>query len=285
VGGRPRGLEAAALVDRDVDEHGVLLHQPELAARDDAGSLGAVDQHRSDHEVDVRQSLLDRQRRGEARVGPAAERDVEVAQAVDRAVVDVDGRLHPDGDERRVHPDDAAADDHHLGAGDARHAAEQDPPAAERLLEHEGAGLGGDLARHLAHRRQQGQAPARVLDRLIRDARRAARHQPARQLRGRSEVQVGEEDVPGLEPRHLLGLGLLDLDDHVGRGEHRVGVREDLRALGPVVRVLDRRAKPGARLHDHLVAGVDKLSHAGRRQRHPVLVRLDLRRDADLHFA
>ena len=41
----------------------------------------------------------------------------------------------------------------------AGHAAEQDPAAAERLLEHERARLRGDLARDLAHRRQQRQPP------------------------------------------------------------------------------------------------------------------------------
>ena len=47
-----------------------------------------------------------------------------------------------------------------FAGGDARHAAEQHAAAAERLLEHERAGLGGDLARDLAHRRQQRQPPA-----------------------------------------------------------------------------------------------------------------------------
>ena len=44
---------------------------------------------------------------------------------------------------------------------DPGHAAEQDAAAAERLLEHERAGLGRDLAGDLAHRRQQRQ-PARA---------------------------------------------------------------------------------------------------------------------------
>ena len=85
---RARGLEAAALVDRDVDEHRVALHQPELLARDDVRRAGAGDQHGADDEVGLAQVLLDRQRRGEARVGAAAEGDVELAQAVDVAVED-----------------------------------------------------------------------------------------------------------------------------------------------------------------------------------------------------
>ena len=48
-----------------------------------------------------------------------------------------------------------------LPAATPGHAAEQQAAAAERLLEHERAGLRGDLARDLAHRRQQRQPPAR----------------------------------------------------------------------------------------------------------------------------
>ena len=53
VGGRPRGLEAAALVDRDVDEHRVRLHQRELRAADHVRGAGAVHEHGADHEVHV----------------------------------------------------------------------------------------------------------------------------------------------------------------------------------------------------------------------------------------
>ena len=77
--------------------------------------------------------------------------------------------------------------------------------------------------------------------------------EPLRQLGVRREVQVGEQRVPRLEPRDLDGLGLLDLDDHVGRREHRVGVGQDLRALGDVVVVGDPRALARSGLHDDAV--------------------------------
>src|ERR1700742_1650592 len=48
-------------------------------------------------------------------------------------------------------------------------AADQHPPPPLRLLQHVGARLGGDLPRHLAHRRQQRQPAGRVLDRLVGD--------------------------------------------------------------------------------------------------------------------
>ena len=172
-----------------------------------------------------------------------------------------------------------------LPAATPGHAAQQQPAAAERLLEHEGARLRGDLARHLAHRRQQRQPPAGVLDRLVGDARRARRDQAPRQLGVGRQVQVGEERVARLQPRDLLGLGLLDLDDQVGLAEDRVGVGQDLRALRDVVaRRLIAEPSPAPGLHDDLVAAVGELAHARRGQRDAVLVGLDLGGDADLHW-
>ena len=135
-----------------------------------------------------------------------------------------------------------------LAAATPGHAAEQDAAPAERLLEHERARLRGDLARDLAHRRQQRQPAARVLDGLVGDAGRARVDQALRELGVRRQVQVGEQRVARLEQRDLDGLRLLDLDDHVGLGEHRGGVGQDLRALRGVLGVADRRALARARL-------------------------------------
>ena len=89
-----------------------------------------------------------------------------------------------------------------LPAATPGHAAEQDAAAAERLLEHEGAGLGRDLAGDLAHRRQQRQPPVRVLDRLVGDAGRAGVAEARGQLGVGRQVQVGEERAgPGAASR------------------------------------------------------------------------------------
>jgi hypothetical protein len=50
-------------------------------------------------------------------------------------------------------------------------AAEQQAPAAERLLQDERAGLRGDLSRDLAHRGQQREPAVAVHDGLVGDAR------------------------------------------------------------------------------------------------------------------
>ncbi len=242
-----------------------------------------MDEHGADHQVRPRQHLLDRQRGRVDGRAAAAEGDVELAQAVDRAVEDEDVGLHPDRDEGGVHADHAAADHHHVGGGDAGHAAEQDAAPAERLLEHEGAGLGGDLAGDLAHRRQQRQPPVRVLDRLVGDAGRAGPRRGPGLLGVRREVQVGEEHLAGAQHLDLRRLRLLDLEDHLGLAEDRRRVGRDPRALGLVVGVGDRAALPGAGLDQDLVPVLGQLAHADRGDRDPVLVGLDLGRDADPH--
>ena len=208
---------------------------------------------------------------------------LELAQPVDVAVVDVDLGAHAEGDLRRVLTDDAATDHHDLAGGHAGHAAEQQAAAAERLLEHERAGLRGDLARDLAHRREQRQAAQVILDGLVGDARRAAGDEPLRLLGVGREVQVGEEGLPFAQPGDLDRLRLLDLDDHVGLGEDGVGVGDDPGTLRLVLGVADRRALAGAVLDHDLVAVLAELAHAGGSDGDAVLVGLDLGGHADLH--
>ena len=54
---RPRGLEAAALVDRHVDQHGTALHVASMSRRDELRRAGAGDQHRADHHVGASTSV------------------------------------------------------------------------------------------------------------------------------------------------------------------------------------------------------------------------------------
>ena len=129
-----------------------------------------------------------------------------------------------------------------------------------------------------------GRPPARVLDRLVGDAGRAGVDEPARQLGVGRQVQVGEEQLAGPQPRDLDRLRLLDLDDHLGLRRRRRRRRAAIvRALRDVLVVGDRRALARALLDEHLVAVLGQLAHAGGRQRDAVLVGLDLGGDADLH--
>ena len=77
-----------------------------------------------------------------------------MAHPVDRALEDGHVRAEPERDHCRVVADDPAADHEHPAGRDAGDAAEQEPAAAERLLEEVGTGLRGQPPGDLAHRRQ-----------------------------------------------------------------------------------------------------------------------------------
>ena len=76
--------------------------------------------------------------------------------------------------------------------------------------------------------------------------------------------------------------GLLDLEEEVRLGPHRLG-RPEARPELRVVVVAKAAARPGAGLDEHLVAVVDEGMDAGRRERDALLAGLDLLRHADDH--
>ena len=96
-------------------------------------------------------------------------------------------------------------------------------------------------------------------------------------------MQIGEENLACPQPRYLLWLRLLDLQDHLGLSEDGVGVFQHLCALLDVLGVADRRALAGALLNHDAVAMGGQLAHARRGNRYAVFVDLYLRRDANLH--
>src|SRR5581483_2632559 len=95
-------------------------------------------------------------------------------------------------------------------------------------------------------------------------------------------MQVGEEGRVGPKQLDLLRLWLLDAEDQVGLGPHVLD-RDDARPLRLVVGIADRAALAGASLDQHLVPMLAELPGADGGQRDPVLVRLDLGWNSDLH--
>ena len=82
----------------------------------------------------------------------------------------------------------------------------------------------------------------------------------------------------------LTPIGVRELIEHeLGLAPDLLRARDDRRALRDVVGVAHRAADPGALLDDHLVTVLAQLPDAGRGERYPVLVGLDLGGTADLH--
>ena len=83
--------------------------------------------------------------------------------------------------------------------------------------------------------------------------------------------------------RALFGLRFLDLHHHLALGEDRLRGGDDRRAGSAVLIVAGADADPGAAFDPHLVAVLDQLLGAFRRQADPVFLVLDLARAADQH--
>jgi hypothetical protein len=96
-------------------------------------------------------------------------------------------------------------------------------------------------------------------------------------------VQVREEHLTAAHAVVLLLDRFLDLEDQVALGPDVVRVRQDRGPGGGELVIGDRGTEAGAGLDEHLVTVADELVHARRRDRHPVLVVLDLAGDAYLH--
>ena len=181
--------------------------------------------------------------------------------------------------------DDTAAKHHNFRRANAGDAAHQHATSAGRTAQRDGRGLDGQAAGDFAHRREQRQTAGGIGDGLIGDRGRAGLHQPAGLLRIGREMQIGEQDLVRLEPAILDRLRLLDLDDHLGLGEHGFRRGEDARAGLLVGRVVGEDAGAGAGLHQDLVTARGQLAHRTRHEPNPELIALDLCRNADAHDA
>ena len=222
--------------------------------------------------------------RGHEELDAAAQDLLEEAHALDRALEDRHLRAHPERDHRRVVADHPAADHQHARRCDTRDTAEQDPAPALRLLEVVRACLRGESPGDLAHRREQRQRTTVGLDRLVRDCSdsRVDEHSGQRLVGG--DVEVGEKRQALAEPRILRRDRLLDLEQQVSAAPHLVD-GDDRRARPLVGLVGESAARARVGLDEHVVPTLNELAGAGRRQRDPVLLRLDLFGYADAHRA
>ena len=96
-------------------------------------------------------------------------------------------------------------------------------------------------------------------------------------------MQIGEQHLAFAHPAVLRLDGLLDLQQEIGLLPHLVGGLDDLGAGGDEVGVVQRRTFAGTCLNEYLVAVAYQFAGARRGDGDPVLVVLDLSRDADAH--
>ena len=223
----PGVLEAAALVDRDVDEHGPGLHPAHQVVRDQRWRLGAGDEHGPDHEVRVDHGALDLVGVGGHGLEVALVDPVGLAELVDVAVEQQHLRLHAQCDRGGVHPGHPGADDDHLSGVDAGDPTQENAAPATAAHQVVSACLRRQPPRHLAHRRKQRQRPVGGLHRLVGDTGHPTLEERVCALPRGGQVKIGEEDLPFAHPVVLDLDGLLDLQDQVTRRPDLIGARQD----------------------------------------------------------
>ena len=284
--GRPGGLEAAALVDRDVDQHGAVAHTTHQLITDQLRSLGPYDEDRTDDDVGVEADLLDGMSARRHRLQCATEVVVDLAQAFEVAVEDVDLGVHAHGEGGRRHAGHPGSEDHDLRAAHPGDPADQGAPAATGAHQMVRAHEGGHAAGHLAHRGEQRKGIVGKSHRLIGDGCVAAGDQGVGAGARGGEVQVGEEDLvlAKSEPRILLGDRFLDTEHEVGGGPDVVGVVDDRGTGGHEVGVGNRRADTGPPFDQDGVTCGGQFTYTGRGDRHPVLVVLHFFGNTDNHW-
>jgi hypothetical protein len=150
-------------------------------------------------------------------------------------------------------------------------------------LQSGGAGLDRQPSGDFRHGGQQGQAAAVVGDGLIGNRRHARLDQTLGLVRIGSEVQIGVEKLAFAQLHPFARLRLLDLDHHVGLGEHLLGGLGDARAGCLVGVVVGADSGARAALHQHVMAVGDVFAYRARGQADAIFMVLDFRRAAHKH--
>lgn len=281
--GGPRVGEAAALVDGDIHENRAGAHAVDQLGGDQLRRGGAGDQHGADHEIGLDDGLLEREGRGVAGVHAAAELGVHGAHLAHVEVEDGDIGAHAGGDLRGVDPRDAAADHGDLRGRGAGHAAHEHAAPALRAHQVIAADLRSEAAGDLGHRGEKGERAVLELHRLVGDRRGPRGEQRVGAGPRGGEVQVCEDGLLGAHAA-VLGLDrLLDLEEQLCVAPHLVGGVDDAGTGGGEVGIGDRGTEPRALLDQDVVSAAGQLGGAAGRDRHAVLVVLDLGGDSDAH--
>ena len=282
MGGGPRGLDAAALIHRDVDDDCPLAHAGEHGARHQVWRPPAGNEHRADDQIGVEDDLLDIVFVARPRAQAAV---VDVVQVDQPLVVHVQhGHLgaHANGNLGGIGAHAAAAEDGHTGRRHARHAAHEDAAPALGFLQIERADLRRHAARHLAHGLEQRQLAVGRLHSLVSEPRDALFQQLVGETPIRSEMQIGEEQQVTAQVL-IFGLdGFLDLDDQLG-SPGAGGFGHDLAACGAIFVVRDGAAQAGAAFHQHAMAAAGQGLDRTGRQANPAFTVFDLFGQTDQH--
>src|SRR5215218_2603294 len=215
-GGRAGSLDAAALIDVDVDYYASLLHSLDGSAVDEVRRLGADDEDRAYEQVGTQGGVpYGHAARGQGADTPQAEL-FEISQTVEVAVYYYNPRPQTAGDPGCGRTYDPAAKYHNAPWSHARRTTEEDAPPARLVLQVVGPDLGREAARDLAHRCEDGEFPPRIAYRLHREGDAAGIDESSKEALVNGQGEEGEEDQTLPQVSIFLLDRARDLDDQLG---------------------------------------------------------------------
>ena len=283
--GGVRRLEAASLVDGDIDEHGAFLHQREHVLGDELGRSIAGNEHRTDDDIGGGQFLADVMLGGIEGVHIGRHLGSELFQTGQRHIGDGDIGSHAGSDTRCRLTHGAASQYEHAGRLHAGHASHEFSLSTLCLLQVVGSVLGSHPAGHLTHGNEQRQRAVIALNGLVGNAGGTALQHGAGELFLAGEMEVGEDHLSLPHQGIFRGDWLLDLDNHVSLTIDVVDGGQQLRAHRHVVIVGETTALPGSMLHVDAVSTSYQLGDTRRCHAHTVLIVLNLLGNSNFHTA
>ena len=161
VGGSPRGLTAAALVNGHIDDDRTGLHGTDHIGCHKLGRRCSWNQYPADDQISFEDVAFYGISRGEHRVGGAPELLPVSLYYLRAPVYDPDVGSHADCNMRGVSAHHTGSKNDHFCGVDTGDSAEQHTESAVRMFQAVGTGLNRHAARDFGHWRQQWQSAGR----------------------------------------------------------------------------------------------------------------------------
>ena len=283
MGRRPRGFEAAALIDGHIDQNRSRLHILKHVARHEFRGFRTGNQHRADHQVGGLELFADVVFRRHKRFYVLGHHVRQVGQTLEGDVADRHVGTQAGRHTCRRRAYDTGSDHEYLGGLHARHAAQQLPFSAVRFFEEVTTLLRRHTPCDFRHGNQQRQRTVGCFDGFVSAADRTTFDHCPGQRFAAGEVKIGEYQLSLADEFVFRLYRLLDLDDHFGFGIDLFDGRQQFGACGDVVFVRESAVCTGSRLHIHFMPTFGKLFGSGRGERNPVFVVFDLFWNTDNH--
>ena len=181
---------------------------------------------------------------------------VDLTEALQVLVKDVNVGVHAHGQRGRGHTGDTGTEHDDVGRRNAGYARDQHASTTagphQVVRTHERCHTTSDFT----HRRQEWQGVIGRADGLVRNGHVAGIDEGVGAGATGREVEVRKEDliITGLQASELGLDRLFDLEDQIGTGPHVVGIVEHLSSGRDEVSVANRRAEAGAPFDENTVA-------------------------------